>query len=146
MIHCGVRIQPDIYPTFQILCGTHFSVLSNIIVNNLLLTNIYEMLWFITASRSYLIVSTRLSQSAELTLALLVLRILANYSDTTFSLDDFALLANGFYRWSYFHRKNPPFTSFVLRASSTTGFWSGKMPKNKAFLVPDLTNLPKTRT
>ena len=42
MIHCGVRIQPDIYPTFQILCGTHFSVLSNIIVNNLLLTNIYE--------------------------------------------------------------------------------------------------------
>ena len=42
--------------------------------------------------------TTRLSQSAELTLALLVLRILANYSDTTFSLDDFALLANGFYR------------------------------------------------
>ena len=39
-----------------------------------------------------------LSQSAKLTLALLVLRILANYSDTTFSLDDFALLANGFYR------------------------------------------------
>ena len=39
-----------------------------------------------------------LSQSAELTLALLVLRILANYSDTTFSLDDFAFLANGFYR------------------------------------------------
>ena len=49
-------------------------------------------------SRSYLIVSTRLSQSAELTLALLVLGILANYSDTTFSFDDFALLANGFYR------------------------------------------------
>ena len=39
-----------------------------------------------------------LSQSAELTLTLLVLRILANYSETTFSFDDFALLANGFYR------------------------------------------------
>ena len=45
-----------------------------------------------------ILIMTRLSQSAELTLALLVLRILANYSDTTFSFDDFALLANGFYR------------------------------------------------
>ena len=39
-----------------------------------------------------------LSQSAELTLALLVLRILANYSDTAFSFDDFAFFANGLYR------------------------------------------------
>ena len=38
------------------------------------------------------------SQSAELSLALLMLRVLANYSDTTFSFDDFAFLANGFYR------------------------------------------------
>ena len=49
-------------------------------------------------SQPLILIMTRLSQSAELTLALLVLRILANYSDTTFSLDDFALLANGFYR------------------------------------------------
>ena len=34
----------------------------------------------------------------KLTLTLFMLRILANYSDTTFSLDDFAFLANGFYR------------------------------------------------
>ena len=39
-----------------------------------------------------------LSQSAELTLALLVLRILANYSDTTFSFDDLAFLADRFNR------------------------------------------------
>ena len=38
------------------------------------------------------------SQSAELSLALLMLRVLANYSDTTFSFDDFAFLANGLYR------------------------------------------------
>ena len=38
------------------------------------------------------------SQFAKLALTLFMLRILANYSDTTFSLDDFALLANGFYR------------------------------------------------
>ena len=47
-----------------------------------------------------------LSQSAELTLALLVLRILANYSDTTFSFDDFALLANGFHGRFYLHDVN----------------------------------------
>ena len=41
---------------------------------------------------------TRINQSAELSLALLMLRVLANYSDTTFSFDDFAFLANGLYR------------------------------------------------
>ena len=36
----------------------------------------------------------RESLFAELSLALFVLRILANYSDTAFSFDDFALFAN----------------------------------------------------
>ena len=58
----------------------------------------------------------------KLALTLFMLRILANYSDTTFSLDDFAFLANGFYRWSYFHRKNPPFTSCVLLPLIQLGF------------------------
>ena len=78
------------------------------------------------------------SQFAELSLALFMLRILANYSDTTFSFDDFAFLANGLYRWSYLHRKNPPFTSCVLLILPATGFWSGRGLENKASLASDL--------
>ena len=40
----------------------------------------------------------RESLFAELSLALFVLWILANYSDTAFSFDDFALFANRLYR------------------------------------------------
>ena len=43
-------------------------------------------------------ISSQGSLFAELSLALFVLRILANYSDTAFSLDDFALFANRLYR------------------------------------------------
>ena len=97
-------------------------------------------------SQPLILIMTRLSQSAELTLALLVLRILANYSDTTFSFDDFALLANGFYRWSYFHRKNPPFTSCVFFCLPTTGFWSGNLKKTRHFLFPIFTKTTEMRT
>ena len=131
---------PDLSDTLH----THFSVLSNIIVNN------PGQIYFVIMQHHQRCVHAAAQKNfhknhslRKLALTLFMLRILANYSDTTFSLDDFAFLANGFYRWSYFHRKNPPFTSFVLLYSSTTGFWCGKMPKNKAFLVPDLTNLPK---
>ena len=44
-----------------------------------------------------------LSQSAELTLALLVLRILANDHDAALALDNLALIANLFDRRSDFH-------------------------------------------
>jgi len=40
-----------------------------------------------------------------LSLSLFVLRILTDYSDASFSLDDFALFANRFYWWSNFHVK-----------------------------------------
>ena len=45
-----------------------------------------------------------LSQSAELTLALLVLRILANDHDTAFTTNDLALLAHGLHGRSYLHK------------------------------------------
>jgi len=40
-----------------------------------------------------------------LSLSLFVFRIFADYSDTSFSFDDFALFANRFYWWSNLHVK-----------------------------------------
>ena len=81
-----------------------------------------------------------------LALALSVFRVLTDYSDTTFSFDDFAFLANGFYRWSYFHRKNPPFTSCVFFCLPTTGFWSRNLKKTRHFLFPIFTKTTEMRT
>ena len=64
----------------------------------------------------------------KLALTLFMLRILANYSDTTFSLDDFAFLANGFYRWSYFHWKSS-FRKFIKICS----FLSAQIQYTHAF-------------
>ena len=82
----------------------------------------------------------------KLALTLFMLRILANYSDTAFSFDDFAFFANGLYRWSYFHRKNPPFTSCVFFCLPTTGFWSGNLKKTRHFLFPIFTKTTEMRT
>ena len=38
-----------------------------------------------------------------LTLSLFMLRVFTDYSDSSFSFDDFAFFANRFYWWSYFH-------------------------------------------
>ena len=85
------------------------------------------------------------SQFAKLALTLFMLRILANYSDTAFSFDDFAFFANGLYRWSYFHRKNPPFTSCVFLLASATGFWSETIRKTRRFLFPIPTKIIEKR-
>jgi len=40
-------------------------------------------------------------------LSLFVLGILTDYSDTALAFDNFALFANRFYWWSYFHSNSP---------------------------------------
>ena len=56
-------------------------------------------------------------QIAASALSLFVLRIFTDNSDTAFSLNNLALLANRFYWWSYFHSNSPflrsplPFTA-----------------------------------
>jgi len=84
------RYLPDLSDTLL----WHFSVLSNIIVNNpgqIYCKSLNEA--FNAAAQIF----DKNHSLRKLSLALFVLRILANYSDTTFSFDDFAFLANRLY-------------------------------------------------
>ena len=58
---------------------------------------------------------------SRLTLTLFVLRILADYSDRSFSFNDLAFFADRFYRWSYFHWKSS-FRNYRSSSDNTTLF------------------------
>ena len=63
-----------------------------------------------------------------LSLSLFVLRILTDYSDASFSLDDFALFANRFYWWSHLHGNSPFYSCIYLsRYIGTAGLILDKL-------------------
>ena len=63
-----------------------------------------------------------------LSLSLFVLRILTDYSDASFSLDDFALFANRFYWWSHLHGNSPFYSCIYLsRYIGTAGLVLDKL-------------------
>ena len=65
----------------------------------------------------------------RLALALFVLRVLTDYSDASFSFDDFAFLANRFYRRSNLH-EYPPF----LKSDGTCPHLGAKRHKKRSLL------------
>ena len=65
-----------------------------------------------------------------LALSLFVFWILADYSDTTFSFDDLAFLADRFNRWSYFH-VNPPFSFLAKTHSCACSWWKNPVFAHK---------------
>ena len=81
----------------------------------------YHLLWIIVHFQSFIYISrpthpcvstaaaiwktTSANIHRPLALSLFVFWIFTDYSDTTFSLDDFALFANRFHRWSNLHSK-----------------------------------------